>query len=284
MDNEKFCKNCGARNQPYAAICADCGESFIAPATSPPKASPAPPPEEPSRDEEWGKYAGLSSESPPPPPEEPLSGEQSYPSPPEEPSRRPFKKRYILYGVLILLLLSTVAGAISASQQTANRSAASPTIRASIGATTPTPQTSASVAATVTPSASSTPQQTTSNLPDYASRLNTAGLGAGLITVSPFERVTANGKQAYVGTLMENGKTYNAQVYPMNSYSDALAFKNQLISAYKSQGYSAYAPGTVGDSSLNLWYGLSGNTLVGVSAMSTSQIDAPITLVMTTTI
>ncbi|MGB9212396.1 MAG: hypothetical protein WCB91_05805, partial [Halobacteriota archaeon] len=256
MDNEKFCKNCGARNQPYAAICADCGESFIAPATSPPKASPAPPPEEPSRDEEWGKYAGLSSESPPPPPEEPLSGEQSYPSPPEEPSRRPFKKRYILYGVLILLLLSTVAGAISASQQTANRSAASPTIRASIGATTPTPQTSASVAATVTPSASSTPQQTTSNLPDYASRLNTAGLGAGLITVSPFERVTANGKQAYVGTLMENGKTYNAQVYPMNSYSDALAFKNQLISAYKSQGYSAYAPGTVGDSSLNLWYGL----------------------------
>lgn len=284
MDNEKFCKNCGARNQPYAAICADCGESFIAPATSPPKASPAPPPEEPSRDEEWGKYAGLSSESPPPPPEEPLSGEQSYPSLPEEPSRRPFKKRYILYGVLILLLLSTVAGAISASQQTANRSAASPTIRASIGATTPTPQTSASVAATVTPSASSTPQQTTSNLPDYASRLNTAGLGAGLITVSPFERVTANGKQAYVGTLMENGKTYNAQVYPMNSYSDALAFKNQLISAYKSQGYSAYAPGTVGDSSLNLWYGLSGNTLVGVSAMSTSQIDAPITLVMTTTI
>jgi len=284
MANEKFCKNCGARNQPYAAICADCGESFIAPATSPPKASPAPPPEEPSRDEEWDKYVGLSSASPPPPPEEPLSGEQSYPSPPEEPPRRRFKKRYILYGVLILLLLSTVAGAISASQQTANISAASPTIQASIGATTPTPQASASVAATVTPSASSTSQPTTSNLPDYASRLNTAGLGAGLITVSPFERVTANGKQAYVGTLMENGKTYNAQVYPMNSYSDALAFKNQLISAYKSQGYTAYAPGTVGDTSLNLWYGLSGNTLVGVSAMPTSQIDAPITLVMTTTI
>jgi hypothetical protein len=150
--------------------------------------------------------------------------------------------------------------------------------------TTPTPQASASVAATVMPSTSPTPQPTTSNLPDYASRLNTAGLGAGLTTVSPFKLVTANGKQAYVGTLMENGKTYNAQVYPMNSYSDALAFKNQLINAYKSQGYTAYAPGNVGNSSLDLWYGLSGNTLVGVSAMPTSQIGTPITLVMTTTI
>jgi hypothetical protein len=284
MDNEKFCKNCGARNQPYAAFCADCSESFIAPPTSPPKTSSAAPPEEPSRDEERGQYVELSSASPPPPPEEPLSGEQSYPSPAEGPSRRRFKKRYILYGVLILLLLSTVAGAISASQQTANRSAASPTIQASVGATTPTPQASASVAATVMPNTSPTPQPTTSNLPDYASRLNTAGLGAGLTTVSPFKLVTANGKQAYVGTLMENGKTYNAQVYPMNSYSDALAFKNQLINAYKSQGYTAYAPGNVGNSSLDLWYGLSGNTLVGVSAMPTSQIGTPITLVMTTTI
>jgi hypothetical protein len=83
---------------------------------------------------------------------------------------------------------------------------------------------------------------------------------------------------------MENGKTYNAQVYPMNSYSEALAFRDQLISAYKSQGYTAYAPGTGGNPSLNLWYGLSGQTLVGVSALPTSQIDTPITLVMTATI
>jgi len=282
MDNEKFCKNCGARNQPYAAICADCGESFIAPVTSPPKAA-APPPEEPARNDE-GKHVGLGSASPPRKPEEALSGEQPYASLPEEPSRRRFKKRYVLYGVLILLLLSTVAGAIAASQQAANRPAASPTVQASVAATTPTPQASASATATVTPSTSPTPQPTTSGVPDYASRLNTAGLGAGLVTVSPFERVTANGKQAYAGTLVENGKTYNAQVYPMNSYSDALAFKNQLISVYETQGYTAYAPGIVGNSSLNLWYGLSGNTLVGVSAMPTSQIDTPITLVMTTTI
>ena len=289
MDNVKFCKNCGARNQPYAAFCADCGESFIPPATSapePPATSapepPAPPqPEEPLGDEGRGKYAGLSGAAPPPQREEPL-GQRSYPSPPKEPSRG-FRKRYILYGVLVLLLFSLVAGAISASQQIANRAVASPTTQASVAATTPIPQASASVAATVAPSASPTTQPASSSLPDYTSRLNTAGLGAGLTTVSPFERTTANGRQAYVGTLTENGKTYNAQVYPMNSYSEALAFKNQLISGYTSQGYTAYTPGTA-DASLNLWYGLSGQTLVGVSALPTSQIDTPITLVMTATV
>ncbi len=225
--------------------------------------------------------AGLSGAAPPPQREEPL-GQRSYPPPPKEPSRG-FRKRYILYGVLVLLLFSLVAGAISASQQIANRSVASPTTQASVAATTQTPQASASVAATVAPSASPTTQPASSSLPDYASRLNTAGLGAGLTTVSPFEGITANGRQAYVGTLTENGKTYNAQVYPMNSYSEALAFKNQLITGYTSQGYTAYTPGTA-DASLNLWYGLSGQTLVGVSALPTSQIGTPITLVMTATV
>jgi hypothetical protein len=108
-------------------------------------------------------------------------------------------------------------------------------------------------------------------------------LGAGLISASPFEKVTIDGKPAYAGTLINNGQTYNAQVYPMNSYSETLAFKDQLISAYKSQGYATYTPGSVGDASLNMWYGLSGNTLVSISAMPTSQIDAPVILVMTTT-
>jgi hypothetical protein len=146
MDNEKFCKNCGARNQPYAAFCADCGESFIPPATSAPEPPAPPQPEEPLGDEGRGKYAGLSGAAPPPQREEPL-GQRSYPPPPKEPSRG-FRKRYILYGVLVLLLFSLVAGAISASQQIANRSVASPTTQASVAATTPIPQASASVAAT----------------------------------------------------------------------------------------------------------------------------------------
>jgi hypothetical protein len=259
MGDEKYCQNCGARNQPYAAFCSDCGNSFIPSPASPPPTSP-----------------------PPPPPEEPLGDEPSYAAPPEPPRR--FKKRYVLYGVLVLLSLLIVAGAISASQQTANRSIATPTTQASAVATiAPTPKVSASVAATATPSASATPSTAPSPSPDYTSRLNTVGLGAGLISASPFEKVTINGKQAYAGTLINNGQKYNAQVYPMNSYSETLAFKDQLISAYKSQGYATYTPGSVGDASLNMWYGLSGNTLVSISAMPTSQIDAPVILVMTAT-
>jgi hypothetical protein len=270
MGNEKYCQNCGARNQPYAAFCEDCGTSFIPPPESPP-----------------------TTPLPPPPPEEPLGDEPSYIAPPEPPRR--FKKRYILYGVLVLLSLFIVAGAISAFQQTANRSIATPTTQAPAVATiAPTPEVSASVTATTTSSASATtssasatpstaPSATPSQSPDYASRLNTVGLGSGLISASPFEKVTINGKQAYAGTLISNGQKYNAQVYPMNSYSETLAFKDQLMSAYKSQGYATYTPGNVGDASLNIWYGLSGNTLVSVSAMPTSQIDAPVVLVMTAT-
>jgi hypothetical protein len=271
MANEKICKNCGARNQPYAAFCANCGESFIPAVRAPPV-----PPEEPSSDQEWGAYTELKEISPP--------------SPAEEPSRR-FKKRYIIYAVLVLLLLSAAAAAISMSRQTANTATTSPPGQVSVAAATATPRASASAAATLAPSASPTTQPTSptaqpaaSTLPDYTSRLNTAGLSAGLVTVSPFERVTINGQEAYVGTLAQGGKTYTAQVFPMNSYLDALAFRNQLISAYTSQGYTEYAPGNAVNSGLNLWYGLYGHTLVGVSAMSTSQIDAPITLVMTTTI
>ena len=85
MDNKKFCQKCGARNQPYAAFCADCGASFIPPARLPPHRSPQPPPVKPSGDK------------------------LSHPLPPREPSQQ-VDKRYILYGVLVLLLLSLVAG------------------------------------------------------------------------------------------------------------------------------------------------------------------------------
>jgi hypothetical protein len=265
MSDEKYCQNCGAKNQPYAAICAECGSSFIEPTASPPTPPPLILPEEQ-------------------PSEKPL------PAAPPEPPRR-FKKRYILYGVLIVLSLLVIAGAISASQQIASRSNATPTFEASAIASSPSPEVltsvsetaRASVSATTAPGASATPSPAQSSLPDYASRLNTVGLGAGLYTASPFQQVTLNGKQAYAGTLIKNGQTYNAQVYPMSSYSETLAFKDQLINAYKSHGYATYNPGSVGDANLSIWYGLSGNTLVSVSAMPTSQIDAPVVLVMTAT-
>ena len=85
MDNKKFCEKCGVRNQPYAAFCADCGASFIAPARLSLRPSLQPPPK---------KFSG---------------DKPSHALPPREPSRQ-VNKRYILYGVLVLLLLSLIAG------------------------------------------------------------------------------------------------------------------------------------------------------------------------------
>jgi hypothetical protein len=259
MNNEKYCQKCGAKNQPYAAFCTDCGNSFIA---APETTQPAPPP--------------------PPPLEESLDSERPYEAPLETAPH--FKKRYLIYAVLVILSLFVVVGAISASLQTANRSIATPSIEASSTTITPSPTVSPSATATATPSLSVSPSPTQSSLPDYASRLNTVGLGAGLSTAIPFEKVTINGRTAYAGTLVKEGQTYNMQVYPASSYSEALILKDQLVSSYQSQGYTTYTPSNSGDSSLNIWYGLSGNTLVSVTAMPTSQIDAPLVLVMTPTI
>ncbi|HYA33249.1 MAG TPA: zinc ribbon domain-containing protein [Candidatus Bathyarchaeia archaeon] len=264
MVDEKLCEKCGAKNQPYAAFCAECGESFIAPAAATP-----PPPEEPSPDQEWGAYEGKPSAPAQAPPEKP---------------RRRFAKRYFLYALIVLLLLAIVAGAaVSMSHQSASTTTASPTIQASAAATA-MPHPSASAGITNTSSASATPQPAASIAPNFASKLNTAGIGAGFTAVSPFAGITAYGRQAYAGTLVQNGNLYNAQVFPMNSYSEALAFRDQLVTTYEARGYAPYTPGTQLNSSPNLWYGLSGQTLVGVSAMPTSQAGVPITLVITTTV
>ena len=258
MSNEKICQNCGAKNQPYAARCIECGNSFIA---SPETPLPVPPPQ--------------------PPLEEPLIEESSYDAPLETAPR--FKRRYFLYAVLAVLSLFIVVGAISATLQTANRSMATPSIESSSVSITPSPTVSPSVIANATTSVSVSPSPVQSSLPDYASRLNTVGLGAGLSTASPFENVTINGKTAYAGILVKDGQTYNTQVYPTSSYSEAIILKDQLIRSYQSQGYATFNPGNTGDASLNIWYGLSGNTLVSVTAMPSSQIDTPLVLVMTPT-
>src|SRR5665811_2025853 len=88
MSNEKICENCGAKNQPYAALCVDCGNSFI-PSSETTQATPPPPP----------------------PLEESLDSEPPYEAPLETAPR--FKKRYLIYALLAVLSLFIVVGAIS---------------------------------------------------------------------------------------------------------------------------------------------------------------------------
>ncbi len=52
MSNEKYCQNCGAKNQPYAAVCADCGNSFLPASEESLPVPPPPPPLEEPLDEE----------------------------------------------------------------------------------------------------------------------------------------------------------------------------------------------------------------------------------------
>ncbi|MGZ4881656.1 MAG: hypothetical protein ACXV5H_05990 [Halobacteriota archaeon] len=257
MSNEKICQNCGAKNQPFAALCLNCGTSFV---TSP-ETTQAPPSQ--------------------PPLEKSLDSEPPYEAPLETAPR--FKKRYLILGVLAVLSLFIVVGAISASLQTANKSIATPSIESLPTSITPSPTVSPSVTVTATTNTTGSPSSAQPSLPDYTGRLNTVSLGAGLSTVSPFEKITINGRTAYTGTLVKNGQTYNTQVYPTSNYSEALILKDQLVRSFQSQGYVAYNPGSTGDANLNIWYGLSGNALVSVTAVPSSQIDTPLVLVMTPT-
>jgi len=114
MSTQKLCPECEAANQPYAAICANCGYEFSAP--------PSPPPD----------TASIAS---------PRAPEHHSPHPLSPPPQRQLTKRYLLYGVIGLLALLIVAAAfvavISPSPLTTTAPAAAPPMQARIAASTP---------------------------------------------------------------------------------------------------------------------------------------------------
>lgn len=115
MSTQKLCPECEAANQPYAAICANCGHEFSVPPSPPPDTAP-------------------STASPRAP-------EYHSPHPLSPPPQRQITKRYLLYGVIGLLALLIVAAAfaagISPSPLTSTAPAAAPPMQAPIAASTP---------------------------------------------------------------------------------------------------------------------------------------------------
>ena len=183
--------------------------------------------------------------------------------------------------VLSLVLASMLVAGCIVSPTGTSSPTPTPTVQATVAATA-TP--AATVKATATPTAKATATATPSS--DYTSGFNTYGnrmLGEGFITTSSFQKSNLNGRDVYVGTLQKNGQPYHVQFYPMSSYSAALSFKEQLISSYKSQGYTTYTSST-STSDSDMWLGNSGYTLVGVGATETTLLDTPITMVMTATV
>jgi len=120
MSTQKLCPECEAANQPYAAICANCGYEFSVPPSPPPDTVPSTAP--------------------------PRAPEYHSPHPLSPPPQRQLTRRYLFYGVIGLLALLIVAGALAAgispSPFTTTAPAAVPPMQAPIAASTPMPSAS----------------------------------------------------------------------------------------------------------------------------------------------
>jgi len=168
----------------------------------------------------------------------------------------------------IVVLLVVVASLLVVGCTVNTSSTSSPT-------PTPTP---VPTVVTPTPSvkATSTPKPTPTPAPDYSSELNSNSgwLGRGYSITTQFKKTTLNGREAYVGSLTKTGFTMPVQIFPMSSYSDAVSYREQLINNYKAQGYTTSKITDDG------WQGTLGYSMVDISALSTTVIGQPATIVI----
>ena len=246
MADQKYCGNCGGLNPPDAEFCANCGKAFVRAAASPPYAAPS--------------AASMPGEQQP----------QYSQSP--EPTIFGFSRKMVLIGVVALFVILTL-GCVAVAMT--SPSTPTPTAQATVAAT-------ATVKATATPTvkATATPKPTATSTPDYSSTLNsnTGWLGQGYQISTPFKKTTVNGREAYVGSLTKTGFTMPVQIFPMSSYSDAVSYREQLINNYKAQGYTTSKITDDG------WQGTLGYSMVDISALSSTVIDQPVTMVISTNI
>lgn len=199
MADRKHCRNCGAPNVLNAKFCANCGAAFVSAAAPPPRAaqSAAPPPRS-------------AQSAPPPRAAPPLAeqipfGQQPPYSPPPQPRRR-FKKRYVLYGFVLLILLGAIAVAMSPQSSTPSQvSAPAP------AQSTPEPN-----------AAPSSPQQLTSDQLAMYEAIMT-GQGYTVVDHLKYNYTLADGTIVYSGTLSKDGYTtdYQLMVYADAASADA---------------------------------------------------------------
>ena len=188
--------------------------------------------------------------------------QQSKYSSSSEPKIFGFSRKWVIVGVLAVFVLLTLGCVAMASNSSSS---------------TPTPTAHATVVPTATVKATATPKPTATPTPDYSSTLNsnTGWLGKGYQISTPFKKTTVNGREAYVGSLTKSGVTMPVQIFPMSSFTNAVSYREQLINDYKAQGY------TTSDITDNGWQGTLGYTMVDISALESTVIDQPVTLVIT---
>jgi hypothetical protein len=149
MDEQKYCKNCGAAISLGAAFCAECGsKTFIRPTspssaplrstlvvrstspssappppTSQPSSAPPPPTSQPSSAPPRSTLVVRSTSSAPPrsTSQGPSDYQRPYAPPPK--AQRRFKKRYVLYCFVVLIVLGMAASALQGPSQSTQSNA-----------------------------------------------------------------------------------------------------------------------------------------------------------------
>lgn len=202
MADQKFCRNCGAPNLPDAKFCANCSNAFVSDDAAAPltAASAAPMPS-------WQQ--------------------PTYSPSPEPPTIFGISRKWVVIGIVALVLLLTLGCVAMASQ---SPSTPTPTADATVMATAtvkPT-ATQAKVTATPKPAVSST---------DYSNAIAQHWTGLGYSIATPFKKTTIDGKEAYQGALSRAGISYKVTVIVTDTGSQASSYADTRIANYKAQGY-----------------------------------------------
>jgi hypothetical protein len=167
-------------------------------------------------------------------------------------------KKVVIILVFVMVASLCVAGCTAKTTSPTSTPTPSPTMLASVSSPIPT--------ATVKPTATASP--------DYSSTINNnpSWSANGYTVSSQFHKTTVDGRNCFVGSISKMGYTFQVQVFPMNSYTDALSYRDKLINDFKAQGY------TTSSISGDQWSGTSGNMGAWAQAYETSIIGVPMAM------
>ena len=241
MANEKYCRNCGALNLPEAKFCANCSKAFVSgdAAASSTAASTAP-------SQSWQQ--------------------PTYSPSPEPPTIFGISRKWVVIGIVALVLLLTL-WCVAMASQSPSSSTATPTVKATVAAT-------ATVKASATVKATATPTPSGGSTQDFVKIFESNLKSDGYTVVSSASPTTFQGRAAYEGTYLKDGQTYQVTFIRMASNSEALSYQQQLINGYVAQGYTK----DTANSSSDEWIGdlFSSSTtanVVGVQVLTTQNIS-----------
>lgn len=208
MVEPKDCPECGEVNQPYASFCAKCSHSFV--------------------DSFVSSAAPLLNEQPS---AEPQGEQASAEALAVRPARR-FKKRYLVYGVAVLLFLGLVASVLaSPPSNTSTQTAAS---------ATPVQQAVDAMVTPVAQESTPTPQPTASSF-DSATQialLRSYLISQGYTITSDLRPgKTAEGYPMYYGAVLKNGYQFATTFIKVDSRPDAMGKFSERVSNMQQLGF-----------------------------------------------